>query len=109
MVRDKRIKKKYKPTPFHNKDKYGKHIPHKQRAQHAAKYFSETQWGRDTQETPQLNETPIVTQEGQGYSINPPNIEEIRAAIKKIKKKESTRTRRDTNRTTKRDDRGKYK
>ena len=31
------LKKKYTPTPFHNKDKYGIHIQYKRRAQYAAK------------------------------------------------------------------------
>ena len=45
--------------------------------------------GEEKHKKHQLNEAPIVPQEGQGYSINPPNIEEIRAAIKKRKRRKA--------------------
>ena len=77
---------------MHNKDKYEKHIPHKLRAQFAAKYLSETQWGKTSEPDPSLeNETPIIPQERQEYNINYLYIliEEIKAAIRKVKRRKA--------------------
>ena len=42
------LKTKYNPIPFHNKDKEGKHIQWKDRAQRAAEHLSTQQWGKTT-------------------------------------------------------------
>ena len=57
------LRRKYTPTPYHNKDRQGLHISHKNRAQHAAKHLSELQWGEVHQEIQAtLNRTPIINQ-----------------------------------------------
>ena len=41
------LKRKYTPTPFHNKNAEGLHIQHKKRAQEAAKHLSEKTMGNE--------------------------------------------------------------
>ena len=84
------MKRKYTPTPFHNKDNTGKHIKHRQRAEYAATYLSETQWGNTyNEETQQINQDSIIQQEGQQYKTTPPDAEEIKTAIRKLKRRKA--------------------
>jgi hypothetical protein len=88
----KELKRKYTPTPYHNKDNHGLHIKHKQRAQHAAKYLSGTQWGNSSsniEPTPSQNTTPIIDHNTQNYNIEPPTLEEITRVIRKIKRRKA--------------------
>ena len=92
MAWNKITKKKYTPTPYHNKDKHGPHSKHKQRAQHAAKYLSGTQWGNSSsnvEPTPSQNSTPIIDHNTQNYNIEPPTLEEITRVIRNIKRRKA--------------------
>ena len=84
------LKRKYTPTPYHNKDRQGLHISHKNRAQHAAKHLSELQWGEVHQEIQAtLNRTPIINQADQNYNTDVPTTQEILIAIIKLKRRKA--------------------
>ena len=53
-IRDRRLgiknlKRQYQPITYHNKDKEGKHIKTRDRAQEAAKYWAEEVWKKEKQ------------------------------------------------------------
>ena len=104
------LKSKFAPTPYHNRDKQGKHIPWKERAQTAAEHLSQNQWGKpDNQKKTEDNkdeettatasntrdlETQNLTQNTQNtkpptqheeYKTHPPTQVEVNRVIKKHK------------------------
>ena len=84
------LKRKYNPTPFHNKNAEGEHIHHKRRAQEAAKHLSEKQWGINTgTEQEEFNQTPIIEQNTEQYNIECPTLVEIFRAIRKLKRRKA--------------------
>ena len=84
------LKRKYNPTPFHNKNAQGQHIQHKQRAQEAARYLSEQQWGTSTEaETQNIITTPIIPSNTDTYDTDYPTLIEIGRAIKKLKRRKA--------------------
>ena len=84
------LKRKYNPTPFHNKNAAGEHINHKKRAQEAAKHLSEKQWGtNNTNQTREMVDTPIIEANTEQYNIDYPTLVEIYRAIRKLKRRKA--------------------
>ena len=80
------LRKGYTPTPYHRNDNRGKHIALTDRAEEAAKYLSEVQWG-----TAEDSHTPMRMDKiiNQPVLVNQGNIstEEMDMAIKKLKQR----------------------
>jgi hypothetical protein len=84
------LKRKFNPTPFHNKTAQGQHIQHKERAQEAAKYPSTIQWGTNLDTaTQEIDETQIIQPNTEQYNIDYPTLAEIYRAIRKLKRRKA--------------------
>lgn len=84
------LKRKYDPTPFHNKNAEGIHIQHKQGAQEAVTHLSEKQWGTNTGNEEQIIiETPIIDRNTEQYNIDYPTLIEIQRAIRKLRRRKA--------------------
>ena len=82
------LRKGYTQAPYHRKNQGGEHIPLDKRAEAAAKYLSEIQWGRDTESRQPLPSQKIITEP---VTIKETEIEqeELDRAIKKLKYRKS--------------------
>ncbi len=89
-----RIKGKYQPQPYNRTDKYmGKHVHMKERAEKAAEYLSQEQWGKketeeeESQRRAKMNRRKIIEKERKQYRTCEIEIWEIKAIIKKLKRR----------------------
>ena len=80
----KMLRKGYALTPYHRRGRDGEHIPLHTRAQEAANYLANTQWGDSMKDRGQLPEEMVITQTAP-IKITDIEIEEVEAAIKKLK------------------------
>ena len=91
-----RIKSKYQPQPYNRTDKYtGIHVHMKQRAEKAAEYLSKEQWGKketmeeERERRNRMNKRRIIPKEKEQYRICEIEIWEIKAIIKKLKRRKA--------------------
>ncbi len=91
-----RIKSKYQPQPYNRTDKYsGKHIHMKQRAERAADYLSQEQWGKKEEleeergRRRKMNQRRIIPKDREQYRTCEIEIWEIKAIIKKLKRRKA--------------------
>ncbi len=88
-----RIKGKYQPQPYNRTDKCsGKHIHMKQRAERAADYLSQEQWGKkeaaeeERERRGKMNHRRIIPKDREQYRVCEIEIWEIKAIIKRFEK-----------------------
>ena len=85
------LKKDYNPTPYNRKDKQGKIVAQKDRAETAAKFLAENQWGKTaTVNTVKFNNVDIVRQRRNNtrdfLAARPMTLEDVEHAVDKLKR-----------------------
>ena len=90
------LKKEYSPMPDNRKNRQGIVAAQGSRAETAAQYLHEDQWGHTNNDTENhLTNIPIITQQSENYTrYNTANItlEELTEILKRFKKIQGTRT-----------------
>ena len=83
----KSLRGNYSPQPYHMKGKHGEHIHWKQRAQEAANYLRDTQWGKEAQWIEgERDKRTIVSKNKEMYNRGLMTLEEIKETVRKLKR-----------------------
>ena len=83
------LRKGYTPTPYHRKNQGGPHIQLSQRAEEAARYLSEVQWGQGTTTMQGDPRGPKVITTQVPVREDEISTEELDKAIKRLKNRKS--------------------
>ena len=96
MARDKTIEAEYQPNTYARRNNDGTYIPHAQRAQKTAEYFSREQWGKKRQSTDTTREEKPITEKvdyctnaAKEYNTEDITLEEIKEVVKKLKRRKA--------------------
>ena len=89
------LRKQYQPIPYSSRDRLGRHIEMKDRAEEAAKFLAEEIWGlprveRSTREERWPNDRyPKLVSEPLGINLGEITLTELRSAIRKLKRRKT--------------------
>ena len=86
----KKVKKQFSPMTYALKDRQGKRIPKKQRAEESAKHLEQNIWGLDgmAKRADELRQNQIVENDGL-YNVDEIQMQELNEALKKFKRRKS--------------------
>ena len=91
----KQLRKQYQPIPYSSRDKLGRHIEMKDRAEEAARFLAEEIWGlpgverSSREERWPIDRYPRLVNDPLGISTGEITLKELRAAIRKLKRRKS--------------------